>query len=251
MPSVATWWCGEPAALEEVVKNLHRLVIKSAFPQLRGEPIFGEDLDERGRKRVIHAARAPERLRGAGAGAPVAGAGVGPGAPAAPAALHGPADLRLREPERLRGHARWPRPRGERRRHARDLHAARGQQQGPWVLASGPVSTFSLLRRSIGPQDWCARAPISRAGWSRTCSGSAATASAATRPRGSCASPWAGSATTFPATTTSARPVVLELLRHASILPAAGAEPGDKGSRPRCAPSVTNRTPASQATCGN
>ena len=31
MPSVATWWCGEPAALEEVVKNLHRLVIKARF----------------------------------------------------------------------------------------------------------------------------------------------------------------------------------------------------------------------------
>ncbi|MBV8030066.1 MAG: circularly permuted type 2 ATP-grasp protein, partial [Betaproteobacteria bacterium] len=53
MPSVATWWCGEPAALAEVEANVHRLVIKGAFPQLRVEPMFGEDLDERGRKRVI------------------------------------------------------------------------------------------------------------------------------------------------------------------------------------------------------
>ena len=53
MPSVATWWCGEPAALRGRVAKLDRLVIKSAFPQLRVEPMFGEDLDERGRKRVL------------------------------------------------------------------------------------------------------------------------------------------------------------------------------------------------------
>ena len=45
MPSVATWWCGEPAALEEVVANLGNLIIKPAFPQLRMAPIFGQDLD--------------------------------------------------------------------------------------------------------------------------------------------------------------------------------------------------------------
>ena len=49
MPSVATWWCGEPAALEQVVKRLDQLVIKPAFPQLRQFPVFGNDLkgDER------------------------------------------------------------------------------------------------------------------------------------------------------------------------------------------------------------
>ena len=45
MPSVATWWCGEPAALEEVVADLGNLIIKPAFPQLRLAPIFGQDLD--------------------------------------------------------------------------------------------------------------------------------------------------------------------------------------------------------------
>src|SRR5262249_29048577 len=58
MPSVATWWCGEPAALNEVIANVNRLVIKGAFPQLRVEPMFGEDLDERGAKRVIGMLRA-------------------------------------------------------------------------------------------------------------------------------------------------------------------------------------------------
>lgn len=45
MPSVATWWCGEPAALDYVTHHLQHLVIKPAFPQIRQMPIFGEDLN--------------------------------------------------------------------------------------------------------------------------------------------------------------------------------------------------------------
>lgn len=44
MPSVATWWCGEPEALEYVLHNLDFLVIKPAAPHLQPTPIFGEDL---------------------------------------------------------------------------------------------------------------------------------------------------------------------------------------------------------------
>ncbi|MBC3921016.1 circularly permuted type 2 ATP-grasp protein [Undibacterium sp. CY18W] len=43
MPSVATWWCGEAAALDTVVSRLDSLVIKPAFPQLRQGPVFGAD----------------------------------------------------------------------------------------------------------------------------------------------------------------------------------------------------------------
>ncbi len=46
MPSVATWWCGEPAALEDALGRLKQLVFKPSFPQLRELPVFGEDLDE-------------------------------------------------------------------------------------------------------------------------------------------------------------------------------------------------------------
>lgn len=53
MPSVATWWCGEPAALEDAVSRLDKLVFKPTFPQLRQTPIFGEDLDAQGRKDFI------------------------------------------------------------------------------------------------------------------------------------------------------------------------------------------------------
>jgi uncharacterized circularly permuted ATP-grasp superfamily protein/uncharacterized alpha-E superfamily protein len=49
LPSVATWWCGEPAALAYVEAHLDRLVIKPAFPALPNEPIFAAGLahDER------------------------------------------------------------------------------------------------------------------------------------------------------------------------------------------------------------
>jgi len=58
MPSVATWWCGEPAAMEEVVAELEHLIIKPAFPQLRLAPIFVQDLDAAQRTALIAAMRA-------------------------------------------------------------------------------------------------------------------------------------------------------------------------------------------------
>ncbi|OAM51613.1 molybdopterin oxidoreductase [Methylovorus sp. MM2] len=58
MPSVATWWCGEPKALETVITNLDRLVIKPAFPQIHENPIFGEDLSTDEREALIQKLRA-------------------------------------------------------------------------------------------------------------------------------------------------------------------------------------------------
>lgn len=45
LPAIATWWCGEMPAREEALGELHRLVIKSAFPSHRVEPLFGPNLD--------------------------------------------------------------------------------------------------------------------------------------------------------------------------------------------------------------
>ena len=44
LASVATWWCGEKPALDYVVENIARLVVKPAFPNQRFEPAFGRDL---------------------------------------------------------------------------------------------------------------------------------------------------------------------------------------------------------------
>ncbi|MBL8382517.1 MAG: circularly permuted type 2 ATP-grasp protein [Burkholderiales bacterium] len=58
MPSIATWWCGQPDALEQTIERLDRLVIKPAFPQLRMEVVFGEDLTDSGRAALVAAMRA-------------------------------------------------------------------------------------------------------------------------------------------------------------------------------------------------
>jgi uncharacterized circularly permuted ATP-grasp superfamily protein/uncharacterized alpha-E superfamily protein len=58
MPSVATWWCGEPAALEAVVDGLDRLVVKPGFSQLPQSAVFGRDLAGAARAAFIAQLRA-------------------------------------------------------------------------------------------------------------------------------------------------------------------------------------------------
>ncbi len=53
MPSVGTWWCGEPAALDFTIKHLDRLVIKGAFPSQRMDPVFGSELKGMQRQEMI------------------------------------------------------------------------------------------------------------------------------------------------------------------------------------------------------
>jgi uncharacterized circularly permuted ATP-grasp superfamily protein/uncharacterized alpha-E superfamily protein len=58
MPSVGTWWCGEPAALEEAIEKLDELIIKPTFPQLRQFPVFGHDVQGAARDALIARMRA-------------------------------------------------------------------------------------------------------------------------------------------------------------------------------------------------
>jgi uncharacterized alpha-E superfamily protein len=57
LPEVATWWLGEKPALEYVLANLDRLVIKPAYPNQRFEPMFGGEFEGRARELLV------ERLR--------------------------------------------------------------------------------------------------------------------------------------------------------------------------------------------
>ncbi len=59
LPSVATWWCGQPEALRYVRRNLDFLVIKPAFPSKGMEPVFGGKLSEEERAKLL--ARMHER----------------------------------------------------------------------------------------------------------------------------------------------------------------------------------------------
>jgi uncharacterized circularly permuted ATP-grasp superfamily protein/uncharacterized alpha-E superfamily protein len=58
VPSVATWWCGEPGPCDYVLANLARMVIKPAVGSRRSEPIFGEELSEADRSALAEAIRA-------------------------------------------------------------------------------------------------------------------------------------------------------------------------------------------------
>jgi len=53
LPEVATWWLGEKPALDYVLANLDRLVIKPAYPNQRFEPMFGRDFRGAEREALI------------------------------------------------------------------------------------------------------------------------------------------------------------------------------------------------------
>jgi len=52
LPTAATWWCGQPKALQYVLDNLDFLVIKPAFPSKGMEPVFGGKLAPEERSRL-------------------------------------------------------------------------------------------------------------------------------------------------------------------------------------------------------
>ncbi len=230
MPSVATWWCGEPAALEAVISNVHRLVFKAAFPHLRVDPMFGEDLDERGRKRVVTMLRArpnhyvaqelvqlshapvldrahPRHLVPRSIGLRVYACASPNGYVVMPGGLTrvaGAADTRVISMQRG------------------------GSSKDTWVLASEPVSTFSLLRRAIGPED------LVRAGtnlssrvvenlywFGRYCERCDASARLMRVALQRFSDDLPGDDDDH------ARPVIIALLRRAGVLPVTGAEPKD------------------------
>src|ERR1700676_1820043 len=53
LPSVATWWGGEQPALDYVVKNIERLVVKPTYPNQKFEAVFGRDLDPKARAALV------------------------------------------------------------------------------------------------------------------------------------------------------------------------------------------------------
>jgi uncharacterized circularly permuted ATP-grasp superfamily protein/uncharacterized alpha-E superfamily protein len=48
LPSVPTWWCGNPDSRRYVLDNLNTLVIKAALPLKYSRPIFGDTLSSEG-----------------------------------------------------------------------------------------------------------------------------------------------------------------------------------------------------------
>jgi len=155
MPSIATWWCGEGPALEYACEHLDELVIKSAFPGRRIDPVFGADLKAAEREQVkarlkadpqsyvaqelVELSQAPtwsriheRRLLARPVGLRVYAVATPQGYQVMPGGLarvaSGPA---TRVISMQRG----------------------GASKDVWVLSDEPVSTFSLLKPSIGVRD--------------------------------------------------------------------------------------------------
>lgn len=156
MPSVATWWCGERAALEDALEHVDRLVFKPADPAARFDPIFGADLDAEGlaefkarlnaqperfvAQELIRVSQAP--VLGNAEQRRIAARGVG---------------LRVFAVATPGGYIVMPggltRVAGTRNQRVVSMQRG-GQSKDTWVLSSAPVDTaFTLLRNTVTASD--------------------------------------------------------------------------------------------------
>ncbi len=155
MPSVATWWCGERAALEFTIEHLDDLVIKGSYPSQRFDPLFGNELKGSQRQEMIARLRARPQ-------AYVAQELVNfSQAPAwherhERALLPRGVGLRVFVAATPAGHVVMP---GGLTRvaavsNARIISMQRGgSSKDTWVLTEQAVNTFSLLKHSVGKAD--------------------------------------------------------------------------------------------------
>ncbi|MGE8500468.1 MAG: circularly permuted type 2 ATP-grasp protein [Pseudomonas sp.] len=58
LPSIGSWWCGEPPVLEEALERLDELLVRPSFPSQSFTPVFGRDLDAAQRQALAERLRA-------------------------------------------------------------------------------------------------------------------------------------------------------------------------------------------------
>lgn len=158
MPSVATWWCGEPPALDYTLEHLDELVVKPVFPSQNMAPVFGDTLSPAERARLIERLRArpyayvAQELVRLSRGPTLAddGSGSGCGLVARSVGLR---VFAVAAPEGYR-----VMPGGLTRVAGRDDVRVLTMQRGgsskdTWVTAAGPVSSLTLLKPSITRRD--------------------------------------------------------------------------------------------------
>ncbi|MGH7337830.1 MAG: circularly permuted type 2 ATP-grasp protein, partial [Myxococcota bacterium] len=161
MPSVATWWCGQPAEREYVIEHLDELVIKPTFPSARAEVLFGEELSAEGRSALVDRIRAHPHQFMAQERVALSTVPTGTGEGAAPRHLV----LRVYAVRTGDGYAVMP---GGLTRvsPSPDSLVVSSQRGGgskdTWVLADGPVPYASLIDRVTRPSD------VSRASFALT-----------------------------------------------------------------------------------
>ena len=155
MPSVATWWCGEAPALKYTSEHLDQLVIKAAFPGRRFDPIFGADLKGAQREQLLARLQAEPQAYVAQELVQLSQAPTWSRSHER-RLLARPAGLRVYAVATPQGYQVMP---GGLARvaggaGARVISMQRGgASKDAWVLSDEPVSTFSLLKPSIGARD--------------------------------------------------------------------------------------------------
>jgi uncharacterized circularly permuted ATP-grasp superfamily protein/uncharacterized alpha-E superfamily protein len=151
LPSVATWWCGQPYAMDWVLNHLDSVVIKPAFPSRPMEPVFAAELEDKHKHSL--AARIKAHPHDYVAQEQVALSHV-------PVWEHGALDARslvLRAYVLNTGRGWTVMPGGLVRVAAEGGSVVSMQRGGhskdAWVLSDGPVDTFSMLRPRNAPVD--------------------------------------------------------------------------------------------------
>lgn len=145
LPSVPTWWCGQPRECEYVLTHLDELVVKPALPGVRLEPIFGHLLTAAQRDELAERIRARPRAYIGQQRIDLATAPVLVGERVEPRAVV------MRAYLGARGDSFSVMPGGLARVSAAADSMVVSMQRGggskdTWVLSAGPVSPFSLLR---------------------------------------------------------------------------------------------------------
>lgn len=144
LPSVPTWWCGDPDGLKHVMAHLDDVVVKPTFPAARVEPVFPADLTRDARATLVEKLRARPHEYVAQARLELSTAPVLAGDRPAPRRMV------LRTYLAADGDGFAVMPGGLTRvSSGPDTRVVSMQRGGgskdTWVLAAGPVSDFSLL----------------------------------------------------------------------------------------------------------
>ena len=144
LPSVATWWCGQPYALDWVLDHLDSVVVKPAFPSRGMEPVFGAELEQGAKGKLADQLRARPHEYVAQEQIALSNAPVWDNGNLYPRSVV----LRAYVVNKGNGWAAIP---GGLVRVAEQQGSVVSMQRGghskdAWVLWDGPVDTFSMLR---------------------------------------------------------------------------------------------------------
>ncbi len=152
LPSIATWWCGERAALGAIAPDLGGRILKPAFPQMPLEPVFLDRAD------ADACARWATRLRTAPDDFVVEEYVPLSHAPSWDGDHLESRGLMLRVFLVADGRGQYSvMPGGLARIAGRDRQVVSNQRGGrskdTWVLSDAPVPPFSMLRGPLGKDD--------------------------------------------------------------------------------------------------